>query len=97
MASQDAHPDDGNLSDMAVEGTTIPQDAGTQRTIPSVARPGQITDPTDDPNNLGASDLAGAADNAQDISRVCASDSVVNSRSLACSTYIIQRMSESYC
>ena len=73
MTSQDPHPQGGNLSDMAVDGTSIPQDAGTQRTIPSVARPDQITDPSNDPNNLGASDLAGAADNAQDISRVDAS------------------------
>lgn len=70
MASQDAHPQGGDLSDMAAEGTTVPQDAAKPRLIPSVARPGQITDPTNDPNNLGASDLAGAADNAQDISRV---------------------------
>ena len=51
---------------MAVEGTNVPDDAGTQRTIPSVPRPDQITDP----NDLGASDLAAAADNAQDVSRV---------------------------
>ena len=70
MASQDPNPNGGDLSDMAVEGTTVPEDAGTQRTIPAVPRPGQITDPTNDPNNLGASTLAGAADNAQDISRV---------------------------
>ena len=70
MAPQDPNPQGGDLSDMAVEGTSIPQDSGTQRIIPSVPRPGQMTDPTNDPNNLGASDLAGAADNAQDISRV---------------------------
>ena len=70
MASQDAHPDGGSITDMAVEGTTVPEDAAKQRTIPSVPRPGQITDPSDDPNNYGASSLAGAADNAQDISRV---------------------------
>ena len=70
MASQDAHPDGGSITDMAVEGTTVPEDAAKQRTIPSVPRPGQITDPSDDPNNYGAPSLAGAADNAQDISRV---------------------------
>ena len=70
MASQDAHPDGGSITDMAVEGTTVPEDAAKQRTIPSVPRPGQITDPSDDPNNYGAASLAGAADNAQDISRV---------------------------
>jgi len=69
--SSDPNPQGGDLSDMAVEGTKIPTNAGTQSTIPSVPRPDQITDPTNDPNNLGASDLAGAADNAQDISRVC--------------------------
>lgn len=68
--SSDPNPQGGNLSDMAVKGTKVPNDAATQRTIPSVPRPGQITDPTNDPNNLGASDIAGAADNAQDISRV---------------------------
>ncbi len=70
MASKDPNLNGGSLSDMAVEGTSIPEDAGTQRTIPSVPRPDQITDPDNDPNNLGATDLAGAADNAQDISRV---------------------------
>ena len=70
MADQDPHPQGGSLSDMAVDGTKIPDDAGTQRTIPSVAREGQITDPTNDPNNYGSSTLAGAADNAQDVSRV---------------------------
>ena len=71
MASQDPNPQGGSITDMAVEGTKIPNDAGTQNTIPSVPRPDQITDPSNDPNNLGATDLAGAADNAQDISRVC--------------------------
>ncbi|KAK4694589.1 hypothetical protein P7C71_g3018, partial [Lecanoromycetidae sp. Uapishka_2] len=67
--SSDPNPQGGSLSDMAVEGTKIPSDAGAQRTIPSVPRPDQITDPSNDSNNLGATDLAGAADNAQDISR----------------------------
>ena len=71
MASQDPNPQGGSITDMAVEGTKIPSDAGTQNTIPSVPRPDQIADPSNDPNNLGATDLAGAADNAQDISRVC--------------------------
>lgn len=70
MASQDPNPQGGSLTDMAVEGTKVPDDAGTQNTIPSVPRPDQITDPSNDPNNLGATDLAGAADNAQDVSRV---------------------------
>ena len=70
MAPSDPNPQGGSLSDMAVEGTRVPDDAATQRTIPSVPRPDQITDPSTDPTNYGASDLAGAADNAQDISRV---------------------------
>ncbi|KAL6718137.1 hypothetical protein ACLMJK_004224 [Lecanora helva] len=69
MSGQDPNPQGGSLSDMAVEGTKVPDDAGTQRTIPSVARPGQLTDPSSDSNNYGSSSLAGAADNAQDISR----------------------------
>ena len=71
MASNASNPQGGDLSDMAVDGTSVPRDAATQHTIPSVPRPGQINDHTDDPNNLGAADIAGAADNAQDISRVC--------------------------
>ena len=71
MSSQnDAHPQGGSLTDMAVEGTTVPEDAAKPRLIPSKARPDQIIDPSNDPNDLGSSDLAGAADNAQDISRV---------------------------
>ena len=70
MSSKDPNPQGGSLSDMAVEGTKIPDDAGTQRTIPSVARPDQITDFTNDANDYGSSTLAGAADNAQDNSRV---------------------------
>ena len=70
MASQDPNPQGGSITDMAVEGTTVPDDAATQRTIPSVPRPGQMTDPSNDPNNYGSANLATAADNAQDISRV---------------------------
>ena len=70
MASQDPNPQGGSITDMAVEGTKVPDDAGTQNTIPSVPRPDQLTDPSNDFNNLGATDLAGAADNAQDVSRV---------------------------
>ena len=70
MASQDPNPQGGSITDMAVDGTKVPDDAGAQYTIPSVPRPDQITDPSHDPSNLGATDLAGAADNAQDVSRV---------------------------
>ena len=70
MASQDPFPQGGSITEMAAEGTKVPDDAGTQDSIPSVPRPDQITDPSNDSNNLGATDLAGAADNAQDVSRV---------------------------
>lgn len=69
MSGQDPHPQGGNLSDMAVDGTTVPGDSAKPRTIPSVPRPDQINDS----NNYGAADLAGAADNANDISRVSVS------------------------
>ncbi|KAL8717680.1 MAG: hypothetical protein Q9181_008293, partial [Wetmoreana brouardii] len=49
---------------MAAEGTTVPSSSATQRTIPSVPRPGQATD---DPNDLGTTDLAGQADNINDM------------------------------
>ncbi len=67
--TQDPH-EGGDLFDMAKDGTTMPNDAGKQNLIPSVPRPDQITDPVNDPNNLGAADLASAADNPTDISRV---------------------------
>lgn len=69
MAPKDPNPQGGDLSDMAVEGTHVPEKAAKPRTIPSVPRPGQATD-SNDPNDLGTTDLAGAADNPQDISRV---------------------------
>ena len=70
MTSQDPNPQGGSITEMAVQGTKVPDDAGTQNTIPSVPRPDQITSSSEDSNDLGATDLAGAADNAQDISRV---------------------------
>ena len=70
MSGQDPHPQGGNLSDMAVDGTSVPADSAKPRIIPSVPRPGQITEPSNDPNNYGAADLAGAADNPSDIPRV---------------------------
>ena len=57
----------GDISDMAVSGTSIPNDAGKQRTIPSVPRPDQTTM---GPNDMGSASLSGAADNAADIPRV---------------------------
>lgn len=59
----------GDLFDMAKDGTTVPEDAAKPRLIPSKPRPDQIASEPD-VNSLGASDLAGAADNAQDIPRV---------------------------
>ena len=67
--SSDPNQQGGSLSDMAVDGTKVPGDAAKPRMIPSVPRPGQAADDTSDPT-AGATDLAGAADNAQDISRV---------------------------
>ena len=66
----DPNPQGGSLSDMAVEGTKVDPSAAEPRLIPSKPRPGQATDTFDDPNDLGSSDLAGAADNATDIPRV---------------------------
>ena len=77
MASSDPKQG-GDLFDMAKDGTSIPNDAGQQNLIPSVPRPDQITDPADDPNNLGAANLAGAADNATDISRVSYAPNLYN-------------------
>lgn len=67
MASQDPNPQGGSITDMAAQGTKVPDDAATQNTIPSVPRPDQTTDSS---NDLGTTDLAGVADNAQDVSRV---------------------------
>ncbi|KAL9596708.1 MAG: hypothetical protein Q9219_005619 [cf. Caloplaca sp. 3 TL-2023] len=68
-SGQDPNPQGGSLSDMAVEGTTVPSNSATQRTIPSVPRPGQATQSSDDPNDLGSTDLAGQADNPGDMPR----------------------------
>lgn len=70
MASQDPNPQGGSITDMAAQGTKVPDDAATQNTIPSVPRPDQTTDSSNDSNDLGTTDLAGVADNAQDVSRV---------------------------
>ena len=67
---KDAFPAGGDLSEMAATGTTVPEDSAKPRIIPSVAKPGQGLDTASDPNDLGASDLASAADNASDIPRV---------------------------
>jgi len=64
MSSEDAHQG-GDLSDMAVKGTKIPNDAGQLDLLPSVPRPDQI----EDRNDLGSSSLSTAADNSTDIPR----------------------------
>ncbi|OCL06020.1 hypothetical protein AOQ84DRAFT_86378 [Glonium stellatum] len=50
---------------MAVDGTSMPNDAGQYRVIPSVARPDQANPPSD----LSQASRAAAADNATDIPR----------------------------
>lgn len=70
MSSQEDPHKGGSLSDIAVSGSTIPNDAGKQDLVSSVPRPNQITDPVNDPNCPGESDLAGATDNPTDISGV---------------------------
>jgi len=69
MSTQSGPTSGGDLSDMAVEGTTVPNDAAKPRIIPSKPRPDQIAT-ADDPNQLGGTTLADAADNAEDIPRV---------------------------
>lgn len=63
----------GDLFDMARDGTTVSEDSVKPRTIPSVARPDQYgtTKASEaDPNFLGGTDVAEAADNIADIPRV---------------------------
>jgi hypothetical protein len=79
MASTDPHQG-GDLFDMAKDGTSIPNDAGKQNLIPSVPRPDQATDDNNFGNNLGADNLAAAADNATDIPRVYASTLKIRGR-----------------
>ena len=67
---KDEFPQGGDLSEMAATGTSVPEDSAKPRVIPSVAKPGQVTDTTSDANDLGATDLASAADNASDMPRV---------------------------
>ena len=70
MSSQSGRDSGGDLFSLAKDGTTVPQDAAKPRYIPSKPRPDQITS-KNDPNDLGASNLAEAATNATDIPRVC--------------------------
>lgn len=67
---EDQFPQGGDLSDMAATGTTVSGDAAKPNYIPSKAKPGQGISTEDDPNDLGAPDLAGVADNMNEIPRV---------------------------
>ncbi|KAJ5550816.1 hypothetical protein N7535_001244 [Penicillium sp. DV-2018c] len=69
MVGQDPHQG-GNLSDMATEGTKIPNDAGVMNTIPSVPRPDQRADHFGFDNaGIAEPSTAMAADNATDMPR----------------------------
>lgn len=63
MPQTDPHQG-GDLSDMAVNGTSIPNDAGNNL-IPSIPRPGEGLDSV----NANTGNLASAASNPTDISR----------------------------
>ncbi|GFF51291.1 hypothetical protein IFM62136_01749 [Aspergillus lentulus] len=68
MSSDDAHR--GSLSEMAEHGTTMPNDAGLQNTLPSVPRPDQLSESRQYDNyGLAEPSLAFAADNATDLPR----------------------------
>ena len=55
---------------MAAKGTTIPNDAGIQNTIPSVPRPDQLEENSQFHNQgLAEPNRAAAADNATDVPR----------------------------
>ncbi|GAQ08124.1 hypothetical protein ALT_5445 [Aspergillus lentulus] len=69
MSSDDAHRG-GSLSEMAEHGTTMPNDAGLQNTLPSVSRPDQLSESRQYDNyGLAEPSLAFAADNATDLPR----------------------------
>ncbi|KAF7713262.1 Uncharacterized protein PECH_004540 [Penicillium ucsense] len=66
---QDPHQG-GSLSDFAVNGTTIPNDAGKMNVLPSVPRPDQRADnPAFENEGLAQPSTAFAADNATDLPR----------------------------
>ncbi|KAJ5579729.1 uncharacterized protein N7459_005714 [Penicillium hispanicum] len=71
MVRQDQDPHQGgSLADMAPSGTAIPNDAGKQRTIPSVPRPDQRAENSlYDNEGIAEPTLATAADNATDLPR----------------------------
>ena len=66
---QDPHTG-GSLSEMAAEGTSIPNDAGRQRTVPYVPRPDQLEENSQFHNQgIAEPNKASAADNATDVAR----------------------------
>lgn len=67
--AQSGRDSGGDLFDMAEKGTTVPEDSAKPRLIPSKPRPDQIASDAD-PNYIGGTTLAEAADNAGDIPRV---------------------------
>jgi hypothetical protein len=71
MVRQDQDPHQGGtLSDFAINGTTIPNDAGKMNTIPSVPRPDQRAEnPAFEHSGLAQPSTAFAADNAIDVPR----------------------------
>lgn len=69
MSGDDSHRG-GTLSEMAPTGTTMPNDAGLQNTIPSKARPDQQSeDHRFGYDGVAQPSVAMAADNATDIPR----------------------------
>ena len=63
MSAQSGPNSGGDLFDLAKDGTTVPEDSAVPRTIPSKPRPDQIASEYD-PNAVGGTNLAEAADNA---------------------------------
>ncbi|RHZ50828.1 hypothetical protein CDV55_101720 [Aspergillus turcosus] len=69
MSSDDPHTG-GALTEMAEHGTTMPNDAGLQNTLPSVPRPDQRSENRQfDNNGLMEPSLAFAVDNPTDLPR----------------------------
>lgn len=88
---EDQFPQGGDLSDMAATGTTVSGDAAKPDYIPSKAKPGQGISSDTASGDIGAPDLASAADNASDIPRVSA---VPQSEGLLASVRKIEVLSE---
>merc|ERR1712070_291273 len=61
----------GNISDMAVDGTKVPDNAGKPNVIPSVPNPHQQAESQEyQKGRIGAGDIQGAADNAPHMPRL---------------------------